>query len=462
MNDIFLNIEEITKIYNKNIHTVIVFGTSEYSKNIFEMLEAFGITVKYFSDNNDKKWDKYFCDKLIISPNEINNIYNPFVVIGTGFFEGIYKQMKTMNIEHIYGILNASKYLAYEMLEERKELKEYFDSYEKNISNKILIKAFDFIGDNILRVGIFKAMINKFGKENIYFAVLNNGVAEVIRLFTDNIIIIDKKQFVEEKQYRINSLKYINSLYFKNSISFYTKFAYATTDLLNEYNTNIKTNYVSDNCSYSKYIVDASVEFFSNTYKLDNISSFYPKNNMSVLNEMIQYELPDKYVVISMGASNEKRMYDVIKFSKVVNYLLENNWNIVIIGKGQKDEIYYEQLNKFINKEHRRKVVNLVSKLSIAESFKIIKNAKIFVGADSSMSHASYVLDKETVIIYGGGNYGIFLHKDKNMHYVTNKLDCFECNWYCSNPNSKNKPKCIDGIKSEDIIETIKTIKFKF
>lgn len=461
MKDIFLEIEKIKKIYDKDKYTVIVFGTSEYSKNIFEMLEVFNIKVKYFSDNNHKKWNENFCDRLIINPNKIKKIDNAFVVIGTGFFKGIYEQIISMDVEHVYAIIDAPKYSAYEMIEEKKALKEYFDNYEENSSNKILVKAMDFIGDNILRLGIFKAMIDKFGKENIYFVVLNNGAHELIKLFTENIIVINKKEFINKKEYRLKILKNINSLYFKSSISFYTKFAYTTTDLLNEYNTNIKTNYISDNFSYSKYIVDESVEFFCNTYELEQKLSYYPKNNMPSLNDNIKYKLPDEYIVIGMGASSTKRMYDVIKFAKVVNYLLDNNYNIIIIGKGENDEAYYEELLKYIYKNMNAKIFNLVSKLSIAESFQVIKNAKLFIGADSGMSHAAYIMDKISIIIYGGGNYGMFLHEDKNMHYVTNVQECFECNWYCDNVNTEGKPRCIDDIKSERIIDEIKSIEVK-
>lgn len=459
MKDIFLEIKKIRKIYEKDDFNVVVFGTSEYSKSIFYMLEAFNINVSYFSDNNDKKWNKYFCNRHIISPNEIKKINNPFVVIGTAFFEGIHAQMEDLGIKHIYAILDAAKYPVNDMLEERKELAQYFNEYESNISDKILVKTTDFIGDNVLRIGIFKALIEKFGKENVYFLVNNNGVDDLLKILTENIIVINRSEFISDKEYRLDLLKKINNMYFKNSISFYTKFAYVTMDLLNEYNVNIKTNYIDDNCSYSKYIVEESIEFLCKTYNLQKEVSFYPKNSMSDLltdNGFVNEKLKQKYIVISMVASSPKRMYDSGKFSKVINHLLESNYNIVLLGKGENDEDYYEEVIKNIDMKSNNKIINLVSKLTLVESIQVIRNAEFFIGVDSGMSHIAYVLNKMAVVIYGCGDYGEFMHNDENIYYVINKLNCSGCHWYCSNINHNGKIKCIDDIKPKQIIDGIK------
>lgn len=464
MKDIFLEIKKIKEIYEQNGFNVVVFGTSEYSKSIFDMLEAFNINVSYFSDNNDKKWNQYFCNRHIIRPNEIKKINNPFVVIGTAFFEGIYMQLENMGIKHIYAILDAAKYPVNEMLEERKELAQYFNEYESNISNKILVKTTDFIGDNVLRIGIFRALIEKFGKENVYFVVHNNGADDLLRILTENIIVINKSEFINNKEYRLDLLKKINSMYFKNSISFYTKFAYVTMDLLNEYNVNIKTNYIDDNCSYSKYIVEESIGFLCRTYNLQKEVSFYPKNSMNDLltdNEFVNEKLKQKYIVISMVASSPKRMYDSAKFSKVVNYLLESNYNIVLLGKGENDEGYYKEVIKNIDKKSDNKIINLVSKLTLMESIQVIKNAEFFIGVDSGMSHIAYALNKMAVVIYGCGDYGEFMHNDENICYVMNKLDCLGCHWYCSNLNSNGRIKCIDDIEAEQVINGIRFIESK-
>jgi ADP-heptose:LPS heptosyltransferase len=138
----------------------------------------------------------------------------------------------------------------------------------------------------------------------------------------------------------------------------------------------------------------------------------------------------------------------------VLVYIVSKGYLPVILGAGKEDEDFWNSV--FSKSLLFHKVVCLVSRLTVRESMSVISDSEIFLGTESGMWNLSYILDKPSVVIYGGGDYGNFMHKDLKIHYVTVKdKSCFRCKWYCSNYDEGGHAKCIYDITEKDIISAI-------
>jgi glycosyltransferase involved in cell wall biosynthesis len=72
---VWLNKDFIDIITKEKINNVVIFGASDFGKNLFNFLGEINnrynkeLNVKYFMDNSPSKWDKKFCNIIIKKPN---------------------------------------------------------------------------------------------------------------------------------------------------------------------------------------------------------------------------------------------------------------------------------------------------------------------------------------------------------------------------------------------------------
>ena len=68
---------------------------------------------------------------------------------------------------------------------------------------------------------------------------------------------------------------------------------------------------------------------------------------------------------------------------------------------------------------------------------------------DTSTAHVATALNKPTVVVMGGGHYGVFgpWQRSAKQVWLTNPLPCFHCDWHCVHP----KPLCITEIPPSQI-----------
>lgn len=81
--------------------TVVAFGTGKFFRDTHERLFRM-VDVQYVCDNNSEKWGQTFYGKKCISPNELVNLQNVFVIIVLGDCRSVMQQLRNMNIESIH------------------------------------------------------------------------------------------------------------------------------------------------------------------------------------------------------------------------------------------------------------------------------------------------------------------------------------------------------------------------
>ena len=462
---LYRDIDELKNLHKHGSHTVVVWGTGAYGSQVCMTLEAFGIPVACFGDNDKARAGTYIYGKEIIGQESLVDIQHPFIVIGSMFVREIYEQLRALGISEVHAIIECLKYPHADHIEERGALAEYFAGYEKNISERVLIEVNDFIGDVIIKSGVFRALIDKYGYENVYFFcddIYDGGIADILRLFSNNIIMVDRRAFFEDKAYRLEALTALNSKYFKASISICGLEHHSGRRFLNFLNFNVRRIEINRYIYSNTYMLGQDVRFARNLlgYDFTDDWQLQPKGriNDAVKQIDMKHSVPAKFVAVGVGAKNVLRTYSARKYAVVADYLIGEGYYLAVLGQGADDEAYLAAMLEYITID-KSKVISFINRLTITESFYVLYKSCFFVGVESGMWNASFVLDKPSVVIYGGGDYGGFKHDDKKIVYVTvADHSCFNCRWRCANMAQGGKAKCVDGIEPRQIVGAIERL----
>jgi ADP-heptose:LPS heptosyltransferase len=74
----------------------------------------------------------------------------------------------------------------------------------------------------------------------------------------------------------------------------------------------------------------------------------------------------------------------------------------------------------------------------------LLSAAEGVLSMDTAGAHIACALDKPTVIILGGGHYGVFgpWGRSERQEWITHTVPCLNCNWVCH----RNRTECIVDI----------------
>lgn len=458
----FLCINEIKfKIDCSEVDQVVIWGTGLIAEEVYRTLVANSVPIVGYADSNTSNCGKEKNSLPIMSLPQIQNIDNIMVVIACFGYAPIYMMLKENGIPHVYGLLDSYKY-DYQQLLNDKEIAEV--SYKGNYG-KILLEIYGNIGDTIMLYGIVFDYIQKYGQKNVWILVETTANAQAYYYLTDNILIFSSDDCIRDNEKRKEIIKKINGIGFEKSYVLTDIRLYAVRRWLNKYTLVNTTVYFDRSVPREDYLPDIEYGFASQQLENENLS--LAKNIFKSIelndwrSEITSAELnliaDKKIVAIHMGATKKIRMYDPIKTEQILKHLIKKNIVPVILGYGSEDDEFWNEV--FKHNDYKDKVIYLVSKLSVTQSTRVIKDSCFFVGTESGMWNLSYVLDKPSVVIYGGGDYGNFKHRDKKIHYVVvEDRTCFHCKWYCNNFDENGHANCIYGIEIEKILESIDNV----
>ncbi|GAL85961.1 glycosyl transferase family protein [Sporocytophaga myxococcoides] len=102
------------------------------------------------------------------------------------------------------------------------------------------------------------------------------------------------------------------------------------------------------------------------------------------------------YIVIHPGASEEKRMFPLDKFSEAAN-LLVDRLGIPVVVTGNKEE---RKLAEEIERNTDNKVINLAGELDLSGFIALIKKAKVVVSNNTGTVHIAAATQTPVVVLY--------------------------------------------------------------
>lgn len=353
----------------------------------------------------------------------------------------------------------------------------------KRISpNSILIIRLDAIGDYVLFRNFIEVLYRSNKYSNYKITLIGNKSwsnlsKELDSQFIEEYIWLDRKKFSRNLFYRYAKLKEISSSAYEVVINpTYSREFFLSEAIVKLVNAKIKIGSSGDisnltvreknisNQYYTKLIPTKeevifefarNKEFFEKLIE-DKINLSKPKIVFS--DKKSKFNLPNKYVILFIGASLVHKKWDIEKFSSIAKHL-KNTYKYKIVLCGGPGDLNESKLFRdFFNEDF----IDLVGKTSLTELMYIIKNSDILISNDTVAPHLGMALDiKKIFVVYNGLNFGRFipypLSQSKNYNVIypeeieNNFSDYnFLCNKYRFSTNLK-----INSISENRVIEKI-------
>ena len=381
-------------------------------------------------------------------------------------------------------------------------------NYKKNIFYRFIRQLIDLFV--ILYFIIFKLILSIFRQKNKYKGIVILRLDALGDLFLwlssaneiqkkyrgKHITLVCKEEYLEF----LKSLNLFNTLipinlnkFYKNPIyHFHTinRIAKHSYDLLLSpmYSRSIKCDVLAklifakkkigcfgDNSSIRKF-----TKFITNNWYSELVSSSLSPNtihetflNFNFLNHIGIQELPNtfslkskynsnliftKYFVLFPGSSNKFRNWNIDKFSDLVEFIFKKYSFLPVICGGVSE---IDISKKLIELNKSIKHISLVNSTSILDLVDIIDKAELVITNETAATHIAASVNTLCFTVLGGGHFGRFAPYPKTLNQNQNKvifrkLECFNCNWYCSIIKKKELTyPCINQISSSNLISQI-------
>jgi ADP-heptose:LPS heptosyltransferase len=83
----------------------------------------------------------------------------------------------------------------------------------------------------------------------------------------------------------------------------------------------------------------------------------------------------------------------------------------------------------------------------------LLAAAPLVLTVDTATAHLATALDRNTVVLLGGGHYGEFgpWQRSPRQVWLTEHMDCFGCDWRCIHP----APYCLTQISADLLVEAV-------
>ncbi len=116
------------------------------------------------------------------------------------------------------------------------------------------------------------------------------------------------------------------------------------------------------------------------------------------LPDSIDINLPDRYIVLNIGATKKANLWQAEKFADLAELIYDKTKIMSVLTGGGKEDI---KRGLRIEALAGESVINLVGKTSITELAGIIARCEVVVSCDTGPMHLSVALGKKTIALFG-------------------------------------------------------------
>lgn len=323
-----------------------------------------------------------------------------------------------------------------------KTITPFFLGKNKPIKKKgknVLIIRDDALGDLLLFSGVLHDYIARCKREGQELYLLVDKIyKEIAELYlpSKNILIIDKRKYFYDLKYRIDFIKHLRTKYYDVVIGSIHASSVCRDIMKYSYGLRKENRNFSSN-NLKEHILNDELDFYTKILKKnitkEQILPFIPKE------KLLTTEIKNYFILLGESGDN-RRNYTRKKLLNIAKRIIKM-YNLKCILLGTDLDGIDENMNDFLD---------LRGKTSIKQALEIIKCAKLVIGNETGLSHAAWIMQIPTVMIYGGGHFGRFLPLNEYCQLVTYKMECYQCDWKCIY-NEKKFP-CITNISEQDIL----------
>ncbi len=328
------------------------------------------------------------------------------------------------------------------------------------MKKKILFIRPRLLGDIVFTIPAVQLYKKNYPESEIYYLVEERfqEAAEIIPGTNEVITVPERMGIKEIIQFR----KKIKKLGIQTVIDFHSGPRSALLTLLSGAKCRIGYRTPNRNWAYNQLVPRKSKNISSHSvYNQARLLTplgidpqeipVYPEidiSNEHVSDKIIKIAELNKKIVIHIGAKKRYRDWGIENFSSLIKLLIQDNYNIFLIGKGEEEEKRGKYLKDLFD------IHDFTGKLSIREILFVIKHSDVYFGADSGPLHLASLTKTPIVALYGPNIPEISgPYRNENVTIIQLDLDCIPCH---QKSCKFDEVKCMTGIEVSEVYQAIK------
>ena len=170
----------------------------------------------------------------------------------------------------------------------------------------------------------------------------------------------------------------------------------------------------------------------------------------------------EKYIAFALGAGQAKRIWPTEYYAAVIDQLRQTHpdFGNVLLGT-ETEHMLGEQVASAV--QSSGSVDNCCGQYDLGTTLRVISDAQLLISNETSLAHAGAMLRIPTVIIAGGGHWGLFVPYPAGMEGVwvstvsANDHTCFGCGWHCTRGENEPVP-CIKAVSVNQVLAAVQRL----
>lgn len=302
--------------------------------------------------------------------------------------------------------------------------------------NSLLLIRLDAIGDYIMFRNFIKELKENQKYKDYKITLLGNSLWESIAQeldseFIDSFIWLDRGKFTKDVVYRYKKLKEITLHGYEIVLlPTYSRDFFVSDAIVKLIHSNEKIGSSGDSSNTKKWQKNISDKYYDRLIQADEMIMFEFYRNkeffenfldvklaihkpyISLKSKKLKLELPQKYAILFIGASDRFRRWNIEGFAKIGEYLKENYGYEIALCGGPSDIDSALEFGRFF----KGKYIDLVGKTSLLDFLHVISNGNLMVSNETSAPHFAVALEMTDVFVISNGNhYGRFVPYPKEV-----------------------------------------------
>lgn len=157
------------------------------------------------------------------------------------------------------------------------------------------------------------------------------------------------------------------------------------------------------------------------------------------------------FICIFPGATIEERLWPEARWAEVIDQAADMGFSSILLGGLNEKDICREIMSAC----RTAQVINLCTKLSIAETAGLFEKAGLLISTDSGILHLGVVSGLPTISLFGSGIDAKWAPRGKRHVVINKKLACSPCTVFGTTPACPNHKACMMQIFPEDVIKGV-------
>lgn len=209
----------------------------------------------------------------------------------------------------------------------------------------------------------------------------------------------------------------------------------------------INYHVVKRNLEIAKYL---GCETSDISFVIPDFSSEYNREIVETINGL---DKSKKTIVLAPATTWENKHWKIQGWVDVINRF-KDKCNIVVTA-AEKEKSY---VNEILSSVNASQIIDLTGKTTLSDLVYVYKNADIVVSPDSGSAHTAWVAQAKAVLtLFFATSANRTAPFGENYFSISAKCDCAPCmKKRCKLSGDKNK--CIDTIKSDEVVNLIEKV----